>query len=305
MDFDTGSSDLWVFSSSLPSSEDTGHKSFDPSQSSSFQPLEGASFVITYGDGSGAEGTVGYDSVTIGGATVTKQAVEIATAVSSSFTQDTNNDGLVGLAFGNINQVQPTPQKTFFENVLSSLDQPVFTADLGVNSATYEFGTIDDTKHSGEIQYAPVNSEQGFWQFESNSYSIGGQVSQCQTCNPGIADTGTSLMLVDADVAKAYYAQVQGAQLVQNEGYTYPCSANLPDFGVAVGQHMATIKGADLTFTTVDNAGTTCFGGIQPNAVVAGGVNVQVYGDVFLKAVFAVFDMGNKQFGVAPKATSG
>jgi hypothetical protein len=82
LDFDTGSSDLWVFSSSLPASSKTGHNIYTVD---STKRLSGATWSISYGDGSGAKGTVYKDTVKIGAATVTSQAVEAATSVSSEF----------------------------------------------------------------------------------------------------------------------------------------------------------------------------------------------------------------------------
>jgi len=64
--------------------------------------LSGYSWNITYGDKSGASGTVGTDVVVVGGTSVSGQAVEIATQVSSEFVSDTAN-GLLGLAFSSIN----------------------------------------------------------------------------------------------------------------------------------------------------------------------------------------------------------
>jgi len=298
MDFDTGSSDLWVFSTSLSSSESSGHTLFDPAKSSTFQDYQGGTFSIEYGDGSSASGTVGFDKVNIGGATATRQAVEIATQVSGSFIQDTKSDGLVGLAFSSINTVQPQQQNTFFENVRDQLKSFVFTANLEDGSGgSYTFGEIDSSQYTGEIHYTDVDNSNGFWQFTSDSYSIGGNTSKCTTCSPAIADTGTSLLLVDEDIVQAYYAKVTSAQVSQTQGgYVYDCSETLPNFAVAVGSYMASIDGSKLTYAQV--GGGQCFGGIQSNS----GENIQIYGDMFLKNFLAVFDGENTQFGVANKA---
>ena len=93
----------WVFSSETPSSESSGHTVYDPSKSSTAQELTGATWNITYGDGSSSSGNVYTDTVSVGGTTVTGQAVELAEQVSTQFQQDTNNDGLLGLAFSSIN----------------------------------------------------------------------------------------------------------------------------------------------------------------------------------------------------------
>ena len=174
-----------------------------------------------------------------------KQCVELADRVATTFLQQANTDGLLGLAFSTINQVQPQPQKTFFENIMGSLEQPLFTADLEENnSGTYEFGTIDSSKFQGQIQYTAVQNSAGFWGVASKSYAVGGTQHSCQTCSPTIMDTGTSLLLMDADVVKSYYSQVSGAQFSSvNGGYEFPCGTSLPSFAVAIGSYMATIPG--------------------------------------------------------------
>jgi hypothetical protein len=178
----------WVFSTALSQQTIGQHSAFDPSKSKSFQTMQGASWSISYGDGSGAAGMVGMDVVNIGGATATRQAVELATAVSQSFAKDANNDGLVGLAFSNLNTVKPTKQTTFFDTVMPQLAMPVFSVDLKNDSTgTYEFGAIDNTRFDGQLTTIPVNSQTGFWQVDSPSVMIGTQKITNQGGSPAIA----------------------------------------------------------------------------------------------------------------------
>lgn len=193
-----------------------------------------------------------------------------------------------------------TPQKTFFDNVMKDLDMPVFTADLNPDgSGVYEFGKIDTTKIEGEMAWIPVKAETGFWQFPSTKFMVGGQVFDNPQGSDAIADTGTSLLLVDQQVADAYYQNVPGAQLSpQIGGYIYPCGAKLPDMAVAIGDtYMAKIPGNQITFAAVDRANTTCFGGIQGNQ----GAGLQIYGDTMFKAQLVAFNGGNQSLGFGQK----
>lgn len=255
MNFDTGSSDLWVFNTQLSSQSGQGHTLYDPTKSPDFKLLQGATFDISYGDGSGASGNVGTDTVDIGGATVTGQAIEMATNVSESFIQDTNSNGLVGLGFSKINTVTPQKQKTFFDNAMATLAEPVFTADLRQDAVgAYEFGRIDSARFAGDLTWAPIDSSNGFWEFTSTKFSVGDGEALNALGGTAIADTGTTLMLVDAAIVNAYYSQVEGAvNSEQVGGITFPCDSVLPDLHVDIGgTYTATVQGKFINFAQVN-----------------------------------------------------
>src|ERR1700733_4283423 len=136
-----------------------------------------------------------------------------------------------------------------------------------------------------QIAYTPVDNSQGFWMFDSSTYSINGQ-SFPQSGNKAIADTGTTLMLCSDTFVDAVYQAIPGATYdSQNQGYIFPANTTadqLPVVTVAVGDNQYTIQKEDLSFADAGNG--MVYGGIQSR----GTMTFDILGDVFLKAIYAV-----------------
>ncbi|UNI17040.1 hypothetical protein JDV02_003419 [Purpureocillium takamizusanense] len=298
LDFDTGSSDLWVFSSETQANQVKGQAVYKPHKSSSAKKLTGASWSIEYGDHSSSNGDVWTDIVSIGGLSVKNMAVENAKKVSQQFSDNAACSGLLGLGFSNLNTVRPTQQKTFFDMAMPNLKEPLFTANLKHKAdGTYNFGYIDGSEHSGPIVYTNVDSSQGGWTFTSPGYAVGDDELNSESMT-GIADTGTTLLLLPDDVVTAYYNKIQGSSFDNNNGgYVFPCKATPPDFKFGVEDSSIKIPGSYLSFAPVDESGESCFGGLQSSS----GIGVNIFGDVALKAALVVFDGGNNQLGWAQK----
>ncbi|KAK5454985.1 hypothetical protein LTS15_005705 [Exophiala xenobiotica] len=316
LDFDSGSSDLWCWSTELPKSTQSqgkGHTIFDSSKSSTFKNSSGSTWQIQYGDSSSASGTVGTDNIQIGNITVKNQAIELANKLSSQFVQDASSDGLLGLAWGSINTVQPTPVKTPVDNMIAQDDIPqnaeLFTCYLGSikdanEDSFYTFGQIDQSvvPSGSQVAYTPVDNSQGFWMFDSTSAKVNGKTIQLSG-NKAIADTGTTLLLTSDEVCEAVYGAIPGAkQDTQQQGWVFPANtadSDLPTVTFMVGDIPITIEKQHLGFAGGSD-GSTVYGGIQSR----GDLTFDIFGDTFLQNVYAVFDVGNTQFGVVQRADS-
>lgn len=287
LDLDTGSADLWTFSSETPSNELGGHNVYKPS--SSAQKQNSQSWDVDYGDGSSASGDVYTDKVTVGGITSDRQAIEAARHVSETFIVDTTSDGLLGMASSKINTISPHPQKTFFENVKEKLSQPIFTAALKHKSpGSYDFGFIDHSKYSGKLTYTSADSSQGYWGFDVDSFQVGSGISKRQGFGmSAIVDTGTTLLLLNPLVVLEYYSNVEGAQMSPElGGFVFPCDAQLPDVTFSINGYQAVVPGSLINYLPFQGQ---CFGGIQSNE----DVGFSIFGDIFLKSQFVVFDGGS------------
>jgi len=315
LDFDTGSADLWMFSTKLPTSirqaAGTGHVFYDSSKSSTFKSSTNT-WKISYGDGSGASGSTGTDTVTVAGIAIKGQVVELATQLSTEFAQG-QGDGLLGLAWPAINTVSPQQAATPVENMISQklIGQGLFTAyltswrDQSSDGSFYTFGGLDQNvlkaanTAEADVYYVDVDNSQGFWQFDSQSASVNGKTVE-RSGNSAIADTGTTLALVDDATCKAIYAAIPGAKYdSQNQGWVFPSTvtpAQLPVVTFAVGDKQFAVPKESLAFADAGN-GTT-YGGIQSR----GSMTFDILGDSFLKGIYAIFDQANTKFGAVQRA---
>jgi len=202
---------------------------------------------------------------------------------------------------GSINTVTPTPVKTPVENMIAQDDitgnMELFTAKLGSwrdatdpdkGESFYTFGYIDQptVQASGQqISYTPVDNSQGFWMFDSTSATVNGKTIT-RSGNTAIADTGTTLALVDDNTCKAIYAAIPGSKYDSTQqGYVFPSkttAGQLPTVTFAVGGKQFTVQKEDLGFADAGNG--MVYGGIQSR----GDMTFDILGDTFLKSVYAV-----------------
>ncbi|KAK4997517.1 hypothetical protein LTR66_003068 [Elasticomyces elasticus] len=323
LDFDTGSADLWVWSTELSHSvqqqgKRAGHTMFNASKSLTFKNHANSTWKISYGDSSSASGTVGTDVLVIGGLAIQNQAIELANQLSAQFVQGAG-DGLLGLAWGSINTVKPTPVPTPVENMITQQDIPksseLFTAYLGSwrdaknpdkGESFYTFGYIDQNvvtaaglSSINDIYYTPVDNSHGFWQFTSASASVNDQTIN-RSGNTAIADTGTTLALVDDATVEAIYKAIPGSKYDSTQqGYVFPTNTTaeqLPVVSFAVGGKLFDVMKEDLAFADAGNG--MVYGGIQSR----GDMTFDILGDTFLKSIYAIFDQGNTRFGAVQRS---
>ena len=251
LDFDTGSSDLWI------GGQNTGARNkYTPT----IAPVSSQSWSITYGDESNASGDVYSETVAVGGTTATAVAVGRATNAPNSFfalgaNGQPGSDGLLGLGFSSSNTFQPQ-QKTWFDTAVSQGLPPIFAANLmfGTAAGSYDFGGFNPSSYTGDIVFLDVVAGQNplskYWMVAP---AVG---------DVGVMDTGTTLMLLSSTTNQAYYstpaALAAGAQWVTpSDGsggfWAYHCNSTLPNFTVTLSDMEAVVPGGYLNYQTLSN----------------------------------------------------
>ncbi|KAI8814933.1 aspartic peptidase domain-containing protein [Cladochytrium replicatum] len=295
MDLDTGSSDTWVRGASCTSSDGscTGSKL---STSDSTLTSAGASFSTSYGSGS-VSGKIYKGPVAIGGA----KASSLYFGVSTKETGFSGNDGLIGLGYKSLSQIASSVsgQTNFFDALGFTGANNVFAFYLS-NAADGDFGEVtfggvDTTKYSGTIKYAPLTS-QTYWEFSfsGSTFTVGSSTGNLYKSYPSaIADTGTSLVILETSVANAINKAI-GATYSSSDGvYLVSCSASLPSVKFTVAGSTYTFAPSEYLF----NDSGTCFTGFTQGASSFG---LSILGDVFLRKAYSVYDKNSNRVGFAP-----
>lgn len=263
---------------------------------------------IEYGDGSSASGIVGYDDVTIGTIKLSRQAVQLAQVFRGRQFSDGSADGILGLAFGHLNSVQPDPVRTPLETMVEQRQLPerLFTVKLG-SECFFTFGFIDEATRMGrEIHWVDVDSRGGFWNFSSR-YAKVGKKRLKRWGGAALADTGSTLILTHPHIVWMIYKQIEGALYDDKQpGWVYPIGARVPEVAFSVGDDeacMIVINEQNMHHSKVGEG--LYFGAIQENpAYEGGGLQFDIFGTPFFRQVYAIFDIMGERFGVIKNSTT-
>ncbi|KAL7007045.1 hypothetical protein EMMF5_003271 [Cystobasidiomycetes sp. EMM_F5] len=290
IDFDTGSADLWVPAPNCSGGCDNHHK-YDPSKSNTAKKVSSGGLSITYGDGSTTKGDIYTDSVTVGGVTGKNVAIGVATQVGNSFYHDPQ-DGLMGLAFQSISSMNQTP---FIQSLMSqnSIKSGQFSFSLGKSGSELYLGGANGNKYSGNIEWHPVVSE-SYWVVGGKAQVNGKDASKDFYA---IVDTGTTVIVAPPDQAKAFWAQVPGAEPYGNGYYTFPCDS-VPKVSFSFGGKQWSVSSDNINLGRTFAGSNECIGAVVGMDV---GIDAWILGDSFLKGVYTSFNFDTKQVGFANK----
>lgn len=290
--FDTGSSNLWVPSAQCSSPACVQHRQYYSNMSSTFQS-NGSVFDIAYEMGSVA-GFMSQDVVAVAGLPVQNQTFgEVTTETGANFL-NASFDGILGMAFPSLAVNLATP---FFQNLYHQklVQQPVFSFLLRNNGTTASYGGelilggSDPALYRGQLTYVPVSNPE-YWQFVTDSIQMGNTV--ISRGSAAIADTGTSLLLAPL----AQYTQIAGIFKVNSQGY-FRCRkiSSWPTLNFRINGVSFKVPPQNYVL----QEGTQC-----TLAIVGSSQEFWILGDVFLGLYYTIFDVGNQRLGFA-NVTSG
>jgi len=293
--FDTGSSNLWIPSSTCTN---CGLKPKYKSAASSTYQANGTIFDIEYGSGP-VSGFLSEDTVNFGGKLLKNQVfaeINNVKGLGAAFTAG-KFDGILGLAWPSI-AVDGIPP-IFFAGIDQGIwDSPVFSFYLSnVDGATsvLTLGGYDSNHFTGAISYVPVTSTT-YWETRLDGFVVGGV--DFAGANKAIIDSGTSILAGPSAQVKALATKVGARPLILNPAeYTVPCEkiSALPEMDITLYGYSFTLAGSDY----VIDAGGVCLFGVTGLDVPAPAGPLWIMGDVFMRKYYTIFDAGQARIGFA------
>eukprot|EP00475_Leptophrys_vorax_P029730 TRINITY_DN438_c0_g1_i1.p1 TRINITY_DN438_c0_g1~~TRINITY_DN438_c0_g1_i1.p1 ORF type:complete len:463 (+),score=101.84 TRINITY_DN438_c0_g1_i1:1441-2829(+) len=305
--FDTGSADVWVFSTLAPATTRLSYLSYyNHSQSSTFaEPVSGGGsqdFRVEYGLGK-VSGVMSSDIVTLGGLKAKNQVFGEVTSWTTNFENvDEPMDGIVGMAF---QQAASDGARTLIDNlyVQNAIVSRVFSfyldKDIRGDKSTLILGPPDQDYYNGDIVYVNlIKDNQGMWFLPLTDTLVGGistSICASQGC-VALVDTGSSFIGIPKSQFSRFISSViaQRSDCSINDHNEVQCGStsldNLPDVSF-------NLNGRIFTLTPKDYMITNHLGFMSID--VSDSVPLFILGDTFIKTFYTVFDQDNKRVGFA------
>ncbi|OCH95103.1 acid protease [Obba rivulosa] len=295
IDFDTGSSDLWVPNTACTSTVCKSKHRYNPATSSTKANKTGT-FSISYADGSSVSGPVYTEKVTVAGITATNQYFSPATTVSSFFSGEPV-DGFLGMGWPGLSSLRQSP---FFNTAFTqgTAATNMFAMKLAKSSSELYLGGTNPALYNGAIEYHTLSTSNKFWQLGNAKVLVGNNVTSSGF--PTIIDSGTTIMYGPAAAVKAFYAAIPGSALYDNANglYTYPCKSP-PTVSFNWGGKNWVVSAANFNLgVSSSKTPTRCIGALSSKDLGLGS-DIWLLGDSFMKNQYNVFNFAQNAVGFA------
>ncbi|KAF1967574.1 acid protease [Bimuria novae-zelandiae CBS 107.79] len=288
---DSAASNTWVMGQECESEACGRHNTFGEGDSDTLK-TDSKTFSITYGTGS-VSGTTATDTIHIGSLS-TSLTFGLATNVSQEFNAYPM-DGILGLGKGEQASTLGTPQliDTLFSSKLISsklYGLHLSRAADGLNDGELTLGSVNEDRYSGDISWYPaLDNDAGFWELAISDAGTDASMTGL-TGKSAIIDTGTSFVFLPEDDADALHALIDGAQR-DGETFSVPCSTTT-FLQIKFGEQVYGVDPKDWVGGTTEEG---CRSNIFARQTF--GDDQWLLGDVFLKNVYAAFDLEKNRVG--------
>ncbi|KAK7203448.1 aspartic peptidase domain-containing protein [Myxozyma melibiosi] len=321
---DTGSSDLWVQSSSSSdcstvSNYCTTYGTYSESDSSTASALSDSdddTFSITYADSSSASGVYLTDTITVGSSSVSDFTFAVASNTSSDL-------GVLGIGFTTNEAAAETyenlPARLASDGVIQSNAYSLWLNSLESDEGNLLFGGIDTAKFSGELQTIDITASHGstYTSFLvtitdiAYNTSAGVNSTLSEDSISVVLDSGTTYAVLPKTVIESIVSAIGSGTYDDDYGlYTIDCTyqdssdavvLTFNDGGATLSVPLSELV-VPLEYSS--EGSTLCAVGIQSytdDDSTSEGISTTTYilGDAFLRAGYIVYDLTNKQISIA------
>lgn len=168
------------------------------------------------------------------------------------------------------------------QGVISSVLYSLYLDVVNASTGTFLLGAVDDSRYEGQLAKVPFTSDQSF----NVDFSVNGHSSN------GVFDSGTSLTYLEDNVTSVL-AQQFGARFDQSQGiYILKGEFKGVDVKFDFSGKTITVPASELI---LEENGVKIFGIVSYSQTQ----NQVILGDTFLRSAYVVYDLDNKQAGIA------